>query len=204
MAWNQFPSFRFRFSHTFLRRCWNLLKAEMNVNQFAFKRKQLISIEASRCLTQLNFSRVHPSRHWSCNCSKSRAKKKSKIKRNEKLFFLLLMAPDTKEIKNFMRIGSSKLHQHHQRDALFVGKQNKQKSLFFLKMMRCDAFSSVIVDEIRGWNSSLLLLWKHKIMMEDSSIYGLENAQPWSLEWPTRWKWKQKFETNSNYGRGND
>lgn len=62
-----------------------------------------------------------------------------------------------------MRIGSSTSINIA---ALFVREQTKREEI---SQDDDDAFSIVIVTEARGWNSSLGLMWKHKIMKK---IFG--------------------------------
>lgn len=188
-AWNQFSDFQFHYvylgdRHAFLRRTqrrWNRRRAETENNQFGvewIRGKQFIAD-----LGRVTSTSSTISRHWRlANCSRKALAGKSKIKRNEK-FCSAVGAPDTKEIKNFMRIGSSKSEEPPPASSMLwhcLAVKNKHKapssSLLF---SQGDAFSIVIVDGsswVKFFFVSISLLWKHKIMTEDSPFTVLEYA----------------------------
>lgn len=112
-----------------------------------------------------------------------------------KSFYFVGGSPDTKEIKKihenwFIKSFASISVRH-------CSAKNKQKMFFFFPFFSQDddAFSIVIVDDARGWNSSSFKMWKHEIMMKIHPFMDLNELEHDNeLQYQaTKWKWKRKF-----------
>lgn len=105
-----------------------------------------------------------------------------------------------KKLKNFMRIGSSKASAA---SALHCLTENKHNKVFFISQDD-DAFSIVIVDGTRGWNSSSecenMKLWRRFIHLWPSwmclgMIMGLKSG--WASSRALSWAFKCPRENES-------